>query len=238
MILYNASTSDGLRNFTRMLTNTNTATYTNADLDASINTYYDLVVTEILDSMDEWDFQADYATTSLVASQQEYTLPTDILKIKRVEISYDGSTWYEVKAEDVNEESYDSGSTSRINNNYTQANARYDLMDNSLFLKPVPTTAVTSGLKVWYEKLPTQLSSVTSEPDFARPFHKVLSYGAAKDYFEKYLEKEGSANKLTMADRNITGYIERLKNYYRKRNQDRAYVIGNEYTDSDYGYEE
>jgi hypothetical protein len=72
-----------LRAFTRFITNTNSTTYTDTDLDASLNTYNDIFTTEILDSMDDWDFSADYATTNLVASQQEYVLPTDILKIKR-----------------------------------------------------------------------------------------------------------------------------------------------------------
>jgi len=234
MILSNASISDGLRNFTRMLTNTNTTTYSSADLDASLNTYYDLFVTEIINSMDEWDFQADYATTNLVASQQEYILPTDILKIKKVEITYDGTTWYTVNPKDINERT-GTNDTTTIGEEFDEGDPFFDLMDNSLFLYPIPTIAVTSGLKVYYEKLPTQLSNVTDEPGFARPFHKGLSYGAAKDFFEKYLEKEGNANKLTQAENNMLGYLERMKGFYRRRNQDRVYEIVTNDTDYEYG---
>lgn len=235
MILYNASLSDGLRNFTRFLTNTNTTTYTNADLDASLNSYYDIMVGEILDSMDEWDFQGEYATTDLVASQQEYSLPTDILKIKRVEITYDGTTWYEALPEDLNEKQYDSGSVSRINDNYDQSEPKYDLMDNSLFLKPVPTTAVTAGLKIWYEKNVTHLSAVTDEPNIARPFHKALAYGAAIDWLDKYAEVGTNQNKSQLYEAKLEKMISRMKNFYRKHNQDRKYTIEPAYVD--YGYE-
>jgi hypothetical protein len=187
--------------------------------------------------MDDWDFQGEIATSSLVANQQEYVFPSDILKIKRIEITYDGTTWYEARPEDVNEQEYDSGSVARINDNYDQSEPKYDLMDNSLFIKPVPTTAVTSGLKIWYEKLVTQLSADTDEPVIPRPFHKGLCYGAAKDYFEKNLEKEGMTSKLNNANQNLENIITRMKAFYRKKDQDRQYNVEVENTDYDYGNE-
>jgi len=236
MILYNASTSNGLRNFTRFLTNSNTTTYSDADLDAAINSYYDLFCTEILDAMDDWDFGAEIATTDLVANQQEYSFPSDILKIKRMEITYDGTNWYEVTSLDVNERSSTADSTS-VAADFDQSEPFYDLMDDSLMLYPIPTAAVSDGLKIWYSKLPTELSSVTSEPNFARPFHKGLAYGAAKDFFEKYLDKEGNATKMKNADTNIEKTIARMKAFYRKRHQDRKYIIGTYFADYDYGQE-
>jgi hypothetical protein len=186
--------------------------------------------------MDDWDFQGEVATTSLVANQQEYVFPTDILKIKRIEITYDGSTWVEARPEDINEREYDSGSVARINDNYDQGEPKYDLMDNSLFIKPVPTTAVTSGLKIWYEKLVTQLSADTDEPVIPRPFHKGLTYGAAKDYFEKNLEKEGMTSKLNNANQNLETIISRMKAFYRKKDQDRQYNVENYDTSNNFDY--
>jgi len=235
MYLNNASLPrTSLRGETRYITNSNSTTYTDADINGAINVYYDLFCTEILESMDDWDFQGEIATASLVSNQQEYVFPSDILKIKRVEITYDGNTWYEARPEDVNEKEYDSGSVARINDNYDQALPVYDLMDNSLFIKPVPTTAVTSGLKIWYEKLVTQLSADTDEPVIPRPFHKGLCYGAGKDYFEKNLEKEGMVSKLNNANQNLENYITRMKAFYRKKDQDRQYNV--EVSDADYDY--
>jgi hypothetical protein len=234
MNLNSSSTSDGLRNFTRYITNSNTTTYTDADMIASLNSYYDLFCNEILEAMDDWDFQGEIATADLVASQQEYVFPSDILKLKRIEISYDGSTYYEAKPEDVNETENVSSSVAVINGDYDQSEPKYDLMDNSFFIKPVPTAAVVSGIKIWYEKLITKLSADTDEPTFARPFHKGLCYGASRDYFEKFIDKGGNATKLSVANQNLENYIARMKAYYRKKNQDRQYPV--EIEDADYGY--
>jgi hypothetical protein len=236
MILYNSSLSDGLRNFTRFLTNTNTTTYTNADLDASLNSYYDMLAGEILDSMDEWDFQGEYATTDLVASQQEYSLPSDILKIKRVEISYDGTNWYPAAPMDINERNGALDSTS-VASDFSTSAPYFDLMDNSLFLYPIPTAASTAGLKIWYEKNVTHLSAATDEPNIAKPFHKALAYGAAIDWLDKYAEVGTNQNKSQLYEAKLEKMISRMKNFYRKHNQDRKYTIEPNYVDYGYGNE-
>ena len=233
MILYNASTSAGLRNYTRFITNTNSTTYTDADLYANLNMWYHDVVNEILKSMDGWDFQGEYATTSMVASQQEYILPTDILKIKRIEVTYDGTNWYKVNFTDINSRESTNDTTS-IANNYTEYNPSADLYDNSMFLYPIPTSASTNGIKVWYEKEATELSAATSEPAFTEAYHKILCYGAAKDYFEKYSEKEGNTNKRNLQQQNLNKVLEDMKEFYNTRNQDRDYIIQPRFTDYDY----
>lgn len=235
MILYNASLArQGLRGETRYITNTNSTTYADADLDAAINSYYDLFVTEIIGAMDEWDFQADIATTDLVNGQQEYVLPTDILKIKKVEISYDGTTWYSVRPKDVNEKA-NPNDTTTVAADFVQSDPFCDFMDNSLFLYPIPNQNVTGGLKIYYEKVKTDLSGATDSPAFVQPFHKGLAYGAAKDFFEKYIEKGDNKTKLISAEQNLLGYIERMKAFYRRRNQDRQYQIDTNDTDYEYG---
>lgn len=234
MILYNASTSAGLANFTRFLTNTNTTTYTANDLTANLNMWYHNVVNEILQAMDDWDFQGEFATTNLVANQQEYTLPTDILKIKRVEITYDGTNWEKVSIFDINQRGMATDSTT-VNNDFNTSDPYADLMDNSLFLYPIPTANSTAGLKIWYEKEATELSSDTDEPGFAEAYHKVLCYGAAKDYFEKYSEREGSTNKRNLMQQNVNDLLERLKEHYNTKDQDRDYIIQPSYVDYDYG---
>jgi hypothetical protein len=221
-----------LRAFTRFLTNTNSTTYTDADLDANLNTYNDLFTTEILDSMDDWDFQAETATASLVAGQQEYILPNDILKIKRVEITYDGTNWQTVAPMDINERGYPTDSNS-VSQDFSTDSPFFDLMYDSIILYPVPTATVAGGLKIWYENLPTTLSGSLS-PTFAQPFHKGLCYGAAKDYFDKNQEVSANANKSISADGNMEKYIQRMKVFYRKRNQDRKYSIEPTFVDYDY----
>jgi hypothetical protein len=218
---------------TRFISNTSTITYPDADLTAALNTYVDLFTTEVLNSMDDWDFSAESATTSLVANQQEYLLPLDILKIKRIEVSMDGVNWYVSTPMDVNETG-NATDADTVTKNFYPTRPKHDLMDNSIILYPIPDTSVTAGLKIWYEHLPAVLASSNDTPNLARPFHKGLCYGAAKDYFEKYLEAGANSSKAVSAGQNMETYIARMNTYYRKKDQDRPYNLETNFVD--YGY--
>jgi len=235
MILHNASLPrQSLRGETRYQTSTESTTYSDADLDASLNAYYDLFVTEILESMDEWDFSGEIATADIVLGQTEYIVPSDILKFKRLEITLDGTTWHKAEALDINEVGEATDATTR-GQNFVSSEPFFDLMDNSLILYNTPSVNVTAGIKIWYEKLPTQLSAVTDSPTFARPFHKGLCYGASKDHFERFLEIAGNDKKKANAETNLENYIARMKIHYRKKNQDRQYIVGAAEVNYDYG---
>lgn len=233
MILYNASTSNGLRNFARRFSNSNTSNYSNADLDASINAYYDVFVTEILKSMDDWDFNGEIATTSMVAGQQEYTFPSDILKVKSIEVTYDGVNWRKATKFDINEKST-ANNTASITRDFTVDEPYVDIHDDGIFLFPVPSANSTNGIKIYYEKLPTQLSAVTDEPTIPRPFHIGLAYGAAKDWLEQFPSKE-NATRLSTATNNLNITLARTKDFFTKRDQDRDYVVSTGYVEYDYG---
>jgi hypothetical protein len=234
MILYNASTSDGLRNMTRFLTNSDTSSYANADLDAAINRYNRLFVNKIIEAMDGWDFQGEIATTDLVANQQEYVFPTDILKFKRAEISYDGTTWRRMDLIDVNNKPRQTDSTT-INNEYSTYDPQVDLFDKSLFVYPIPTADVTGGLKIWYEKEASDLTAATDEPVFLEAYHPGLAYGAAVDYLSKYQEVEFNSSKLRDNQEKLNRLILDMQSFYRRRTQDQDYTVQGVYVDYDYG---
>lgn len=237
MILYNASLSSGLRNYTRFLTNTDSTTFTDADLDASLNMYYHLFVGEILAAQDDWDFQGDYATTDLVANQQEYVLPANILKIKDIEITYDGTNWYKLSKLDHSEIGTATDTLS-ISQEFFTTKPCGDLMDNSIFLYPIPQSNITGGLKIWFSKEVTELSNATDEPVFSEAYHKGLCYGAAKDYFEKYLDITSNAGKRDRMEMNMQELIVKMKEFYNTKDQDREYVVSSYDSDfdSEYGY--
>lgn len=230
MILYNASTSVGLRNFTRRITKTNSTTYTNNDVDASINNYLHLFVNEAIQSMDGWDFEGEIATTSLVASQQEYVFPSDILKIKRIEITYDGTNWYKVRFADVNTLDTTADSTT-VNQNFQTTNPFADIHDSSIFLYPIPTATSTNGLKIWYENEVTELSADADEPTIPEAYQKGLCYGAATDYFDREAESKKSRYMEQKMEKNIF----RMKDFVNRRNQDREYTIEQNFVDFEYG---
>ena len=229
MQLYNASTSVGLVNFTRRITKTNSTTYTQADATASINNYLHLFVNEAIQSMDGWDFQGEIATTDLVASQQEYVFPSDILKIKRIEITYDGTNWYKVRFVDINERD-ETNDTTTIGNEFNTQDPYADLHDQSLFLYPIPTTNVTAGLRIWYENLTDELATDASEPTIPEAYHKALCYGAAVDYFDREAEPKKSAYMEQKMEKGLF----RMKDFFNRKVQDRDYTIQPEFVDYDY----
>jgi hypothetical protein len=224
MQLYNSSLSRGLRNYARFLTNTNTTTFSDADLNAAINFYYHDIVNEILASMDGWDFQGETATADIVSGQAEYILPTDILKIKKIDVTYDGTNWASAKFFDVSEKKFPLDGTT-VARAFSQNAPEVDLYDSSIFLYPTPSANVIAGIKIYYEKEVSELSADTDEPVFAEAYHKVLVYGAAKDYLEKYAEVDGNTNKRNLQQQNFNRLMDEMRLYYNTRNQDRDYNI-------------
>lgn len=201
-----------------------------------INARYHQVVTMILRAQDEWDFddavKTDYPiyTTSLVADQADYTFPTSlkILKIKRVEVTYDGGTnWYKAEPLDINE--YTKNTTAAtISQNFVKTSPFYDIQYNSLFLYPVPTAASTNGLKIWISREITEFatSATTAEPGFDEPFHRMLSIGASLDY----AVAKGLSNKNDLAAL-WADYEARLNEYYGSKQKDREYILKPGYQD-------
>ena len=234
MILSNASTSDGLRNLTRFITNTDTTTYSNADLDASINRYYRLFVNKIIEAMDGWDFQGEIATSDLVADQQEYVFPSDILKFKRAEVSYDGVTWRRAKLIDINSKPRQTDASTIANEDY-KSDPEVDLFDRSLFLYPIPTADSTGGIKIWYEKQADDLSADADEPLLLEAYQTGLSIGASVDYFDKYREVEFNSSKSNENQLKLEKLILDMQSFYRRRTQDQDYTVQGQAVDYDYG---
>src|ERR1051326_6234901 len=100
-----------INSFVTLRTGADTNAFTAANRLISTNRWMHKVWTMILTSQDGWDVddlnQTDYpvATTPLVASQRDYTIPTSLkaLKIKRVDVTYDGSTYYKCEPWDSSE---------------------------------------------------------------------------------------------------------------------------------------
>src|SRR3990167_8248844 len=75
-------------------------TLVDADLLRLANKYFNLMFRELV-GLNE-DLYAEIASTALVADQREYSLPADsastfgsgLIKLQRVEVTYDGTNWY------------------------------------------------------------------------------------------------------------------------------------------------
>ena len=98
------------------------------------------------------------ATGDLVASQQDYTLPTETIKIDRIEISYDGVNFYRATLLNPTEHSVALTSTN-IASDFSTGSPAYSLNGRSIMLYPIPTIAVTGGIRVYGQRFHTAFTS-------------------------------------------------------------------------------
>jgi len=187
----------------------------------------------ILASLDDWDFDdsnnTDYpvATTSLVASQRDYTFPTSlkILTIKRVDVSYDGTNYYEATPFDSSAPTFGLGNDSLTDANFSTSKPFYDLKANAIWLYPA-ATANTGTLRIEFYRDISEFASTdtTKTPGFDTPFHRLLSLGAAYDYaMARGLETAPNIG-TQLADMEI-----RMKQYYGKKDMDSHIALNSAY---------
>lgn len=220
-----------INSFTTLRTGADTNAYTAANRLISTNRWYHKIVTMILASQDEWDWddsnRTDYpeATTNLVAGQQDYVFPGSlkILKIKRVEAYYNGS-WKHVSPLDINQVNGASDTTS-ITEDFGVDTPYYDTTANAIKLYPIPTGNVSGGLKIWFTREPAEFSSAevttgTKEPGFDEPFHIMIPLGMAYDWLVSK-----NASRATLVWQELQDYETRLKQYYGSKQKDRDITL-------------
>lgn len=201
-----------------------------AEFTRLINVNYHKVVTMVLSSMDEWDFDdanigdAGFIKTyNLVSGTQTVTLPASdkILKVKRAEITYDGTTWYRLSPLDINEYG-DTSDAATVANNFSKSSPYYDVHGNYVYLYPIPDAAVSGGLKLWVVREIDEFTTAdtTQEPGIDEPFHEMIAIGASLDY--AFAHNLASANGLASK---FVDYEQRIKQYYGSRQEDRAMTM-------------
>lgn len=204
------------------LVGTNSISYPLADKLRVVNKINYDVTSDILRYQSNWEFDdtnnTDFpiATTNLIASQQDYALPTSLVKLVRVEVKDANGNFRRVHQFDE----------TQVDQALTEFNATdgmpqyYREIGNSIELYPSPSasaTTLTSGLKCYYQRVITDFttSDAAVEPGFAPQFHPILSYGAAYEY--------AFINQLRIADRlklKLDELRAELREYYSSRNRE------------------
>lgn len=147
------------------------------------------VTTDILRYQSNWEFddtnETDFpiATTNLVASQKDYSLPTTLVKLVRVEVKDAGGNFQKVQQ-------FDETQVSQALTEFNKTDGLplyYREIGNSIELYPSPSasdTTLTAGLKCYYQRVIQDFttSDASVEPGFAKQFHPILSYSAAYEY--------------------------------------------------------
>lgn len=225
----------------RALINQDTTSYPNANLLIDINLWYQKTATMILESQDEidWDdsLRSDYPTGTIpLTTNRDYSISTTekILKIKDVNISYDGVTYYKGTPIDSGEFYFGQGPQTATSNeaiidgNFSRTSPGYDYKYGSIFLYPKATAAdVSAGGLIfleWQRQVQeftlSDLTTGTAIPGFDDPFHPILAYGPA---FELASSRglQNTESLFTM----LTDYERRLKQAYGNKQHDRQFVL-------------
>lgn len=118
-----------------------TLTVTRTEVKSFLNIGYAISRNALL-SMSE-DYGVRLSTTDLVADQSYYLLPSDCRKLRRLEVSYNGTDWYRVQR--INRNAIGDPETT-----FSDANPMYSIVGNNIEIFPTPSSNVTGGLRLWY----------------------------------------------------------------------------------------
>ncbi len=114
------------------------------------------------------------ALTSTVADQQEYTLPADILVLRLVKYKSSGSTAYfrlqPYTFSEFNEyvDGWDADTSTK------GEPIMFTTHMDKLIIYPVPDTAITDSLKIYYNRKPTDVDDATDTIDLPVLYHETL----------------------------------------------------------------
>lgn len=225
----------------RALTHTDTGSYTDANLLIDINLWYQKVADMIFQSQDDSDFDDQRATnypvqtTPLIANQRDYTMPVSerMLKLKRVDVCYDGTNSYRAEPLDTGAWPYGikfsqgSPTDTNFDQNFVKELPRYDVAYNSIWVTPMPVAAdVSAGGFIraeWFRGVtPFTTADYTSVitdstviPGFDLTFHMILAYGAA---WEKAVAE--NLPQLPMIQQQLQDWEMRIRQAYGKKDLD------------------
>lgn len=184
------------------LTHADTSSYPDATMLVDINMWCQKIVSMIFESQDDSNFDDNrntnypIVTTPLVAGQRDYAIPVSeqVLKIKRVDISYDGVNYYRATQFDTGLPAWGFGNTTNEDANFIQQAPYYNVQYNSIFIYPaLATTTTNATLRIEWERamIPfsqsadypaAAMSTSTSVPGIDLPWHPLIAYGAAYEF--------------------------------------------------------
>lgn len=225
-----------LRGFTRFITKTTSAKFSDADIDALLNLYYHEFVNEIIKAGGDIDFNIEEEDMNLTAGTSVYSITGKVLALKRIQITYDGTNYYTAKLLYLGERKNPMDSTS-INADFSNTNpyVLYYLDDEVMKFQLLPPhvstgSTVSDGIKVWKILEITELSDAAHEPSIPEAYQKYLCFGASISY---YMKKE-LWKKLVFARNEMAEILQKAIEHYSVKSPRENYQMSDAYND-DFG---
>jgi hypothetical protein len=226
------------------LTGESTTRYTNSQRAVDLTIALDKVVTMIIDSQDDADYDdpnhSDFPvfTTPLEPSQRDYTfsIGDDVLQYKEVEVSWDGTTYYKCQRLDRSLIPYATGNDTLLDNNYSKESPYYDIEGSSVMLYPRPGATDTGEVLVRTTRNVTPITSAeittgTKVLGIDRAFHYMVVLLATQ---QRFFEQNIAGNKLQRVMNEVEDYETRLRRQYSRKQIDGSISFAGVYDLTDF----
>jgi hypothetical protein len=197
------------------------------------------IITEIMVANDSFDWddptRSDFAvaTTPLVANQRDYQFDSiSFLKLKRLDVTYDGTNWYRATPFDSGSYTEGLGNDTATDAEFSKTEPMYDPKAFGFWLYPRASAAdVTAGASARIEFVRAfdefTYDDTTKEPPIDRPFHELIALGAALKW--SVMKNDPRATNLAAL---YQAGLAKLKSYYSKRNEDSFMSFKGSFIDS------
>lgn len=187
-----------------------------------LNGAKDRVATAIQETLP--DFYNKKVTASSVASQGEYSLPSDFSKVTLVSVSYDGTTY--VRALPLN----NIGQAQDVQQNasilFTVDSPFYYISGDLIGFQPVFSSTLSNNIKLWYAYDPADMSDDSDEPDIPKKFHNILKYWAYANYLDQNDEHAAAERMRLRFDDMVERSVQQLAD--RQVDLPRTVEVGND----------
>ena len=174
------------------------ADWTDAELNTLINQKYHEVYSSVINVYEEYATLKE-ATTSVVADQQEYNLPSDFLKMRRVEVYYDDDS-------DATPKRALPIPLDQVRRDLANENIGVKIIQNPLYylrgdcigLLPIPDETRSAGFRIWYYATVSDLSDNDSTIDlpYSDRDWMLIAYGATADALRFGQQEVGEADRF------------------------------------------
>jgi len=162
------------------------------------------------------------STTDVVSGTAQYSLPTDALTVKRVEIKDNAGNWIVLAPITIEELGGVAVDEYMDTDGIPQS---YRLVDNIIELFPATNYASTAGLKVYFDRdsVDFEYDATSTTPGFASPYHEMLPIGATIEYLKV---KQPTSPTLPALMQDYLKLEQSIKQFYGKRFKDFKPRIG------------
>ena len=181
---------------TLRILDTNSNAYQQTDFNNDLNEALALRIMQILRLKGYKHITQTHAYTDLMSSvglsegdngyNGEYSLPTDLLDITRIEVSFDGANWHVISKEkgnlyDLSQNLNSEQDATDINSRFTTSNPMATILRGSIFVRPLNTgSTVSNGMRIFYGPRQTDMDENTDTPPFETNLHQALIYDCAE----------------------------------------------------------